>query len=172
MINDTSYFSRSTSCYNNESGRSLIEMLGTIAIITMITVGAISGANVGMSMWKAAQTKEDVMGLIVGIQDLYSWDRDGIPNGEGATWSPNLCDQDLIDRECDKDNRTWTSAFGTDITVSSSNNVITVTVKGVPAMACKQFGADGKIITEFRANCPTKGNAESVTFIHDPDAVQ
>lgn len=167
MVHDISYFSRSTPHHHDESGRSLIEMLGTIAIITMITIGAISGAGVGMSMWRAAQTKEDVMGLIVGLQDLYSWNRNGIPNDWNGI---NLCEQDLIDRECT--NNTWTSAFGTDISVTATNNVITVTVKGVPAMACKQFGADGKIITEFRANCPTKGNAESVTFIHDPDAVQ
>ncbi len=166
-IKDISYFSHSAKPTGNESGRSLIEMLGTIAIITMITVGAISGAGVGMSMWKATQTKEDVMGLIVGLQDLYSWSRDGIP--DGGSWGLDLCEQNLIDREC-SDN-TWTSAFNTPITVTSTNDVIKVTISGIPALACKQFGADGKIITAVKGTCGSRGNS-TLIFENNPDEVE
>ena len=44
-----------------ESGRSMVEMLGTLAIIGVLSIGGIAGYSYGMDKYKANQTINDVM---------------------------------------------------------------------------------------------------------------
>ena len=64
----------------DESGRSLIEMLGTIAIITMLTVGGMTGAGYAMQAWRANTAADDIEQAVLGVQDLYSWQKDYKPS--------------------------------------------------------------------------------------------
>ena len=57
----------------NESGRTMLEMLGVLGIMGIIMYGAIAGINYGMSTYKINQTYNEVQEAIQGIQDLYSW---------------------------------------------------------------------------------------------------
>ena len=57
----------------NQSGRTLLEMLGVLAIMGIITYGAIAGINYGMTSYKINQTYAEVQEIVQGIQDLYSW---------------------------------------------------------------------------------------------------
>ncbi|MGN0919509.1 MAG: type II secretion system protein [Alphaproteobacteria bacterium] len=59
----------------NESGRTMLEMLGVLAIMGIITYGAIAGINYGMSSYKINQTYAEVQDIIQGIEDLYSWSK-------------------------------------------------------------------------------------------------
>ena len=63
----------------NEQGRTMLEMLGVIAIIGIITYGAIAGIGYGMQTYKVNQTYNDVQDIIQGVEDLYSWSRAGYP---------------------------------------------------------------------------------------------
>ena len=45
---------------NYESGRSMVEMLGTLAIIGVLSVGAIAGYSYGMNKYRANQTIHDI----------------------------------------------------------------------------------------------------------------
>ena len=45
---------------NCESGRSMVEMLGTLAIIGVLSVGAIAGYSYGMNKYRANQTIHDI----------------------------------------------------------------------------------------------------------------
>ena len=60
----------------NEQGRTMLEMLGVIAIIGIITYGAIAGINYGMTSYKINQTYNDVQDIISGVSDLYSWSKE------------------------------------------------------------------------------------------------
>ena len=55
----------------NQSGRTMMEMLGVLAIIGVITYGAISGINSGMTSYKINQTYIEVSNIISGMQDIY-----------------------------------------------------------------------------------------------------
>ena len=46
--------------YNFESGRSMVEMLGTLAIIGVLSVGGIAGYSYGMDKYRANETINDV----------------------------------------------------------------------------------------------------------------
>ena len=50
---------------NYESGRSMVEMLGTLAIIGVLSIGGIAGYSYGMDKHKANQTINDIM--LIGI---------------------------------------------------------------------------------------------------------
>ena len=46
--------------YNFESGRSMVEMLGTLAIIGVLSIGSIAGYSYGMDKYRANETINDV----------------------------------------------------------------------------------------------------------------
>ena len=59
----------------NQSGRTMLEMLGVLGIMGIITYGAIAGINYGMSSYKINQTYSEVQDIIQGVEDLYSWSK-------------------------------------------------------------------------------------------------
>ncbi|MBR6674637.1 MAG: hypothetical protein IKL32_01795 [Alphaproteobacteria bacterium] len=172
-IKDISYFTRHERIAGNESGRSLVEMLGTIGIITMITVGAISGASTGMALWKANQTHEQIMEIIQGITDIYSWNRDGWVNADFDN-IPQLC-KDAGFSSCDDSNNIQLSLGTLDSIVGlNDGTALKITVSGIPYNAYHHlYGKkDGHIITDI--DCPgcTDGSrgAKTLIFTHDPHA--
>ena len=60
----------------NESGRSMIEMLGVLSIMGVIMYGAVAGINFGIDMYKINATLTEVEELAQAIVDIYSWNRD------------------------------------------------------------------------------------------------
>jgi len=64
--------------HNSESGRTMLEMLGVLAIMGVIMYGAIAGIGFGVNMYKINATFNEAEELCQGIIDLYSW-RQGYP---------------------------------------------------------------------------------------------
>lgn len=56
----------------DESGRSMIEMLGVLAIMGVITLGAIVLTRQGMGMQKRNQVVEQVMQMVTNVQQTFS----------------------------------------------------------------------------------------------------
>ena len=177
-IKDISYFTHSTPHPNNESGRSLIEMLGTIGIITMITVGAIAGSNMALEMWKANQTAEQVMEIIQGVTDMYSWNRDGWIDLD--TTHSELCFNggfSSCEGEDEKsqsirfalgDAPTITHIGGTKLMINLNN----VSYKAYHHIIGK---ADGKLITKIEcvARCEAENRgSKDIRFIHDVEDIR
>lgn len=78
----------------NESGRTMLEMLGVLGIMGIIMYGAVAGINYGMDTYKINQTYNEVQEVIQSIQDMYSWQR-----GYPVTFSgKTLCDNDVFVR--------------------------------------------------------------------------
>ncbi|MCM1294617.1 MAG: type II secretion system GspH family protein [Muribaculaceae bacterium] len=53
-----------------ESGRSMIEMLGVLAIMGVITVGAIGAISMAMRTQKRATVEEEVFQMVAGVRQL------------------------------------------------------------------------------------------------------
>ena len=53
-----------------ESGRSMIEMLGVLAIMGIITVGAISMISYAMRMQKHSRVSDDVYQIVLGVRQM------------------------------------------------------------------------------------------------------
>lgn len=59
----------------NENGRSMIEMLGVLAIIGVLSVGGIAGYSKAMSKYRTNKTIEQITQISNGIRTLYSSQR-------------------------------------------------------------------------------------------------
>ncbi|MBN2675842.1 MAG: type II secretion system protein [Alphaproteobacteria bacterium] len=58
--------------FSRESGRTMIEMLGVLAIIGILTVGSIKLYSIAMRNMKRSQVIQDVQLLVQQIRSLYS----------------------------------------------------------------------------------------------------
>lgn len=56
----------------NETGRSMIEMLGVLAIVGVLSVGGIAGYSKAMEKWKVNKAIEEYSYLIYGLQEHLS----------------------------------------------------------------------------------------------------
>ena len=105
-----------------ETGRSMVEMLGTLAIIGVLSIGGIAGYKYGMDKYRANQTINDVMLMGVDIITQLSQNR-GTPT-LSADWG------------------TKTTA-GYDFTVVPNPENETqygIQITGVPSSICKMVG--------------------------------
>ncbi|MGN0914409.1 MAG: type 4 pilus major pilin [Alphaproteobacteria bacterium] len=60
---------------NDQSGRSMVEMLGVLAIIGVLSVGGIAGYSKAMTKFKINKTMDQVSMLVANIRTLYSGQR-------------------------------------------------------------------------------------------------
>jgi type II secretory pathway pseudopilin PulG len=55
-----------------QSGRSMIEMLGVLAIVGVLSVGAMAGYSMAITSYKATQAAKEIRKMIDIVQDLYA----------------------------------------------------------------------------------------------------
>lgn len=61
------------SLYKNEqSGRSMVEMLGVLAIIGVLSIGGISGYSKAMAKYRVNKTLDQISMLVINIRTLFS----------------------------------------------------------------------------------------------------
>ena len=58
--------------YTNESGRSMVEMLGVLAIIGVLSVGGIAGYSKAMNKYKINKTTDQVSMIVANLRTLFS----------------------------------------------------------------------------------------------------
>ena len=56
----------------NETGRSMIEMLGVLAIIGVLSVGGIAGYSKDMNKFKTNKVADNVSMIVANIKTLYA----------------------------------------------------------------------------------------------------
>lgn len=66
---------------SEQSGRSMVEMLGVLAIIGVLSVGGIAGYSKAMAKFKLTKAMDQVSNVVTNIRTLYS----GQPNYSGLT---------------------------------------------------------------------------------------
>lgn len=60
---------------NEQTGRSMVEMLGVLAIIGVLSVGGIAGYSKAMTKFKITKTFDQVSMTVANIRTLYSGQR-------------------------------------------------------------------------------------------------
>ena len=102
-----------------ECGRSMVEMLGTLAIIGVLSIGGIAGYSYGMDKYRANQTVNDVMLRAVDVMTQLSQGKE--PNLE-PEWGTKGT---VYDMEAIQD---------------TTNNTWGIVVDGVPSRVCQMVG--------------------------------
>lgn len=108
--------------YTNESGRSMVEMLGVLAIIGVLSVGGIAGYSKAMNKFKINKTTDQVSMLVANIRTLFSaqGDYNGLDNKAAKQFG--IVPNDMYDSASDN---TINNAFGGNVSIGPSGLVVT-----------------------------------------------
>lgn len=118
----------------NESGRSMVEMLGVIAIIGVISVGAITSMSYVDSYFRTNATLLEVEQVARDINDMYSWAAD-----YSGLKTEQLCDEnESVFENCDASN-TPVNRWGGSITVTENGDTFKIQYTKVPQSVCERM---------------------------------
>ena len=131
-----------TNTHTNESGRSMIEMLGVLAIIGVLSVGGIAGYSQAMSKFKVSKTTDQVQTMVTNIRTLFAGQRsyDGLSKADGdytTAYTMGI----LTDETWDKTNKKATNPYGGSILLGTpnSNHNFSITYNGLSADTCTRL---------------------------------
>ena len=128
----------------NEQGRSMIEMLGVLAIVGVLSVGGIAGYSKAMNKFKANKVIDQVNMLSTNIRTMYSSQRSYAGLNNGTAVSLGLAPSEMYDAS-DTDSgstRSLTNAFAgnvyitTGATKGSPAGAYVIVLDGIPSAAC------------------------------------
>jgi len=111
---------------NNEQGRSMVEMLGVLAIIGVLSVGGISGYSKAMAKFKLTKAQDQITMLLMNIRTAFATSPNygGLNSGNAIDY--NIAPGDMIDTANSKINH----AFGGAVDVAACNSSGTATANG------------------------------------------
>ena len=103
---------------NNQSGRSMIEMLGVLAIIGVLSVGGIAGYSKAMNKYKISKTTDQITMIIANLRTMFSAQGDykGLTNEQAIKFGV------IPDEMYTAGDQTYAikNAFGGNVLISSS----------------------------------------------------
>ncbi|MDO4161938.1 MAG: type 4 pilus major pilin [Pseudomonadota bacterium] len=105
----------------NESGRSMIEMLGVLAIIGVLSVGGIAGYSKAMNKFKTNKIADNVSMIVANVKTLYAQQNTytGLTNGTAV--SMGVIPDELGTAYSD-DTATLTNAFNGPVFINVSDS--------------------------------------------------
>ncbi len=127
-----------------QCGRSMIEMLGVLTIIGVLSVGGIAGYSKAMETYKINKTKQQITEIITNIQTLYMQQKDfnGLDNTTAVQMGIIPDDLKTSDGEY---YTSITNAFGSPVGIigygkSFYINFLNITKEGCIALATADWG--------------------------------
>lgn len=121
----------------HESGRSMIEMLGVLAIIGVLSVGGIAGYSQAMSKFKVSKTTDQVQTMVTNIRTLFTGQRtySGLDGKNAYTMGI------LTDETWDATNSAASNAYGGSILFGTPNKqkYFSITYNGLSQDACTRL---------------------------------
>ena len=119
---------------NNQSGRSMIEMLAVLMIIGVLTVGAVTGLSQAVDKYKAEKIHSDVQYINQEVANLYSWMR----NYPSVADMNRFCNNDIFPDGCDGSN-VGANPYGGQYAISFDKGQMIIQVDGLPDEVCKDL---------------------------------
>lgn len=141
----------------NESGRSMVEMLGVLCIVGVLTIGAASVVQFGMRSYQATNLYSRIENAASDVSDRYSWRR---------TY-PDKLTQDLattLGGTYDDGKIKVETPLGTMVVAAEDANGFTITVNGVPKSPCQQLQSMKWVNVSWRAGNSCTGDTNNITF--------
>ena len=128
-----------------QCGRSMIEMLGVLAIIGGLSVGGIAGYSKAMETYKINQTKRQLTEIITNIQTLYMQQKDFNSLGNYTAVQTGIVPDDLKTSVDRYGITNITNAFGSPVIIAGYSDYyiirfLNVTKEGCTALATADWG--------------------------------
>ena len=131
--------------HSEESGRSMVEMLGVLAIVGVLSVGGIAGYSQAMSKFKVTKAMDQVQTIITNIRTLYASQRTYTALTAAQALSMGILTEESYDSTANK----GLNPFGGNIyfDTADSGRTFSVTYTGLTGEACVKmatadWGAD------------------------------
>ena len=125
---------------SQESGRSMIEMLGVLAIIGVLSVGGIAGYSMAMAKFKTTKAVDQIQTITTNVRTLLAGQRRWPSVTTAAQWY-NLG----VLTDDSWDGKTGINTYGGELAISTDGDqnkrTFTVTIKAIPQDACVKIGA-------------------------------
>lgn len=127
----------------NENGRSMVEMLGVLAIIGVLSVGGIAGYSKAMNKYKINKTTDQVSMLVANIRTLFSsqGNYQGLNNGQAIKFG--VVPEDMIEKTDGAATGNLKNAFGGEVVIAASGGrqngdgeAFNIVYSGLSAEAC------------------------------------
>ena len=175
-----------------ESGRSMIETLGVLAIIGVLSVGGIAGYSKAMMKFKVNKTVDEVTQMATNIRTLFGGQRNyGALTNDVINKGHLIPDEMMVTTgEGDSATSTYENAWGNPVSVFPANKVVAsdqkaflVSFSQIPTEACLELavmdwgsssgsglvafgvGDDGGITSADTAAAGTTGKAVSEIIV-------
>lgn len=125
----------------NESGRSMIEMLGVLAIIGVLSVGGIAGYSKAMNKFKTNKIADNVSMIVTNIRTLYAQQNDYVGLNNKTAIQMGVIPDEL---GTDYSTGTLTNAFQGTVLIDAAesgnsgapNKAFVLTMNGLSREAC------------------------------------
>ena len=122
---------------NEQNGRSMVEMLGVLAIIGVLSVGGIAGYSKAMTKFKINKSMDQISMLVANIRTLFSGQRNysGLSNANAISFG-------IIPGEMDGGGSVITNAFAGKVTIATAtvntnaDAAFTIKYEGLGREAC------------------------------------
>ncbi len=150
----------------SESGRSMVEMLGVIAIIGVIAIGGITSMAYLDAYFRTTATLAEIDQMASDLIDLCSWSTiDGYESCLKDDVNQLLCEEKVLDCIDGKAKNRW----GGDITIAAQGpDNFSITFTEIPASICEQLNEELKnasprhIVELYSCGEDSEGNAKAV----------
>ena len=132
-----------------QSGRSMVEMLGVLAIIGLISIGGITSMGYVDSYFRVNATLLEVDNLAADIADTYSWDTSYTTIDLNELCSEKAIDDCSASQSEGKTTYTLENRWGGEISIEGEETTFKIKYKNVPLVACQQIVDSGKTSKSF-----------------------
>ena len=161
---------------SEQSGRSMVEMLGVLAIIGVLSVGGIAGYSKAMAKFKTSKALDQVSITVANVRTLYS----GQPNYSGLTTAIAIqmgaIGAEMLSGQSPTSASTAYNAFNGSVTISATtvsgrkNAGFELVFSGLSKEACVQMASSdwgsgsGSGLVSVQAGAATAGTTAAGTL--------
>ncbi|MDD3668796.1 MAG: type 4 pilus major pilin [Alphaproteobacteria bacterium] len=146
----------------NESGRTMIETMAVLVVLTVMMLGVISGLGFMFTSWRLYTIHAEVEEIAQGVLDLTSWDRDFAKANMGV-----ICANDILPRACKKTGA-WDHPWGGEIRVfpAGDNSSFEIQLTQLPRDVCIELKrrSDWRFVGAPNGACGTNQANNTLTF--------
>lgn len=124
--------------FSEQSGRSMVEMLGVLAIIGVLSIGGISGYSKAMAKYRVNKTLDQISMLVMNIRSLYSANTDYSGLTSKIAIQMGIIPNDMLQGTAQsKASKIYNAYQGiVNLAAGTNSQQFTVTYAGLPKEAC------------------------------------
>lgn len=153
---------------NEQSGRSMVEMLGVLAIIGVLSIGGIAGYSKAMTKYKANKALDQISMILMNVRVVYA----SAPNYTGLTTTKainlGIFPGDMFTNPASMDSTTLKHPFGNSIALvaaATPGATFDLTFYSLPADVCATLASTDWGIENFTQ---VKVGSKALTYPINP----